>query len=86
DEFREKWVAAASTNQANQTTTESPAASSGNLGGDGEGDSDENASSSPINDATPAPIRSSPEEQLMLKSLTNLCHALMNSAEFIYID
>jgi hypothetical protein len=26
------------------------------------------------------------DEQIMRRSLTNLCHALMNSAEFIYID
>ncbi|WP_010584034.1 PSD1 and planctomycete cytochrome C domain-containing protein [Schlesneria paludicola] len=28
----------------------------------------------------------SPEQQLARNALTNLCHALMNSAEFIYID
>jgi hypothetical protein len=28
----------------------------------------------------------SPDGQIVRKSLTNLCHALMNSAEFIYVD
>jgi hypothetical protein len=28
----------------------------------------------------------SPDAQIVRKSLTNLCHALMNSAEFIYVD
>jgi hypothetical protein len=28
----------------------------------------------------------SPDERVMRKALTNLCHALMNSAEFIYVD
>jgi hypothetical protein len=28
----------------------------------------------------------SPDEQAVLKALTNLCHALMNSAEFVYVD
>jgi hypothetical protein len=33
----------------------------------------------------PAESRSA-EEQAMYSALTNLCHALMNSAEFIYVD
>jgi len=35
---------------------------------------------------SPADEGLTPDEQSVLRSLTNLCHALMNSAEFIYID
>lgn len=36
--------------------------------------------------APPAEAKLTTEEQIVRKSLTNLCHALMNSAEFIYVD
>jgi hypothetical protein len=36
--------------------------------------------------AAAAAAKLTTEEQIVRKSLTNLCHALMNSAEFIYVD
>src|SRR5260221_242997 len=43
--------------------------------------------SAPSDKAPPGAEASvSPDERIARKSLTNLCHALMNSAEFIYVD
>jgi hypothetical protein len=77
-EFREKWAAAA---LADRRPEKVPLPMEPSAEGD---DSD----ASPADDAPSAvaKVYASREEEVIEKSLTNLCHALMNSAEFIYVD
>jgi hypothetical protein len=81
-EFREKWLADARQDRrpAKVALPVEPA------GETDEGDSPSEEENAPSAAPAPAHVSSSPDEEILLKALTNLCHALMNSAEFIYVD